>query len=43
MKTGKGFFEWDPDSIKREKARYEGKLMAGLELLEDELPKRNEG
>lgn len=43
MKTGKGFFEWDAESIKREKARYEGKLMAGLELLGDELPKRSEG
>jgi 3-hydroxybutyryl-CoA dehydrogenase len=43
MKTGKGFFEWDPESIKREKARYEGKLMAGLELLGDELPKRSDG
>lgn len=43
MKTGKGFFEWDAESIRREKARYEGKLLAGLELLEDELPKRSEG
>ncbi len=41
MKTGKGFFEWDADSIKREKARYEGKLLAGLDLLKDELPKRS--
>ena len=42
MKTGRGFFEWDADSIKREKARYEGKLLAGLDLLKDELPKRSE-
>ena len=42
MKTGKGFFEWDADSIKREKSRYEGKLLAGLDLLKDELPKRRE-
>jgi 3-hydroxybutyryl-CoA dehydrogenase len=40
MKTGKGFFEWGEESIKREKARYEGLLQAGLELLKDELPKR---
>ena len=40
MKTGKGFFEWTPESIRAEKARYEGKLLAGLELLEDELPKK---
>lgn len=40
MKTGKGFFEWDPERIKQEKARYEGKLLAGLDLLRDELPKR---
>lgn len=43
MKSGKGFFEWDSDSIRREKARYEGKLLAGLDLLKDELPKRSEG
>lgn len=40
MKTGKGFYEWDAQSIQREKARYEGKLLAGLALLQDELPKR---
>lgn len=40
MKTGKGFFEWTPESIRAEKARYEGKLLAGLALLADELPKR---
>ena len=40
MKTGKGFYEWTPESIQREKARYEGKLLAGLALLQDELPKR---
>jgi 3-hydroxybutyryl-CoA dehydrogenase len=40
MKTGKGFYEWDAATIRKEKARYEGKLLAGLELLEDELPKR---
>ena len=43
MKTGKGFFEWNAASIKREKARYEGKLLAGLDLLRDELPKRGRG
>ena len=42
MKTGKGFFDWDAESIRREKARYEGKLLAGLSLLKDELPKRSE-
>jgi 3-hydroxybutyryl-CoA dehydrogenase len=42
MKTGRGFYEWNADSIQREKARYEGKLMAGLDLLGDELPKRSE-
>jgi len=43
MKTGKGFFDWDAESIRREKVRYEGKLLAGLDLLKDELPKRSEG
>ncbi len=42
MKTGRGFFAWDAASIKAEKARYEGKLMAGLDLLQDELPRRRE-
>ena len=43
MKTGQGFFQWDAASIQREKARYEGKLLAGLALLQDELPKRKAG
>ena len=34
MKTGKGFFEWDADSVAREKARYEACLKAALEVLE---------
>jgi 3-hydroxybutyryl-CoA dehydrogenase len=42
MKSGKGFFAWDAESIQKEKARYEGKLMAGLDLLRDELPRRAE-
>jgi 3-hydroxybutyryl-CoA dehydrogenase len=42
MKTGRGFFEWDAERIKKEKVRYEGKLLAGLDLLRDELPKRRE-
>lgn len=42
MKTGRGFHEWDEGSISYEKARYEGLLAAGLELLKDELPKRKE-
>ena len=38
MKTGRGFYEWDADSIAREKARYEARLLAALEVLRDELP-----
>ena len=40
MKTGKGFFDWNDESIAAEKARYEGKLKQGLTLLADELPGR---
>jgi hypothetical protein len=37
MKTGKGFFEWDAESIRREKARYESRLRAALEVLKEDL------
>lgn len=36
MKTGKGFFDWDEASIRREKARYEAQLLAALEVLKRE-------
>jgi hypothetical protein len=36
MKTGRGFYEWTPASIAKEKARYERKLRAALQLLEDD-------
>jgi 3-hydroxybutyryl-CoA dehydrogenase len=39
MKTGAGFYDWTPESIARERARYEALLRAGLALLEPELPK----
>lgn len=38
MKTGEGFFKWDAESIAAERQRYDGLLMAGLELLAAELP-----
>jgi 3-hydroxybutyryl-CoA dehydrogenase len=40
MKSGQGFYAWDAQSIEREKARYEGLLLAALALLRDELPRR---
>ncbi len=40
MKTGRGFYAWDEASIRAEKARYEGLLLAGMELLQNELPRR---
>ncbi len=39
MKTGRGFYDWDEESIRAEKARYERLLLAGLELLKSELLK----
>jgi 3-hydroxybutyryl-CoA dehydrogenase len=37
MKTGKGFYDWDEESIGREKARYEARLRAALEVLKPDL------
>lgn len=39
MKSGGGFYDWTPQAIAKERARYEGLLRAGLALLEPELPK----
>lgn len=39
MKAGAGFYDWTPETIAAERARYEGLLRAGLELLGPELPK----
>jgi 3-hydroxybutyryl-CoA dehydrogenase len=38
MKSGRGFFSWTPDTIRAERARYDGLLRAGLDLLAPELP-----
>ncbi len=38
MKTGAGFYEWSPETIAKERKRYEGLLRAGLALIEPELP-----
>ncbi len=38
MKTGEGFFQWTPESIAREKQRYQATLLAGLDILKTELP-----
>ena len=38
MKAGAGFYDWTPEAIKKEKARYEGLLRAGLAILAPELP-----
>ncbi len=43
MKTGGGFYDWSPESIARERSRYEGLLRAGLALIEPELPKVDAG
>ncbi len=39
MKTGGGFYDWTPETIAAEKARYEAVLRGALALLADELPK----
>ncbi|MBO1110518.1 3-hydroxyacyl-CoA dehydrogenase family protein [Bordetella petrii] len=38
MKTGRGFYEWTPETIAAERARYDRLLRAGLALIADELP-----
>jgi len=38
MKAGAGFYDWTPESIARERERYESLLRAGLALLGTELP-----
>lgn len=38
MKTGAGFYEWTPETIAAERARYDRVLRAGLDLIADELP-----
>ena len=43
MKTGAGFYDWTPETIAGERARYEALLRAGLALLEPELPKVDPG
>lgn len=43
MKSGAGFFDWTPESIAKERARYQALLLAGLALLEPELPKAGGG
>lgn len=43
MKTGRGFYDWTPESIAKERARYESLLRAGLALIEAELPQVDAG
>jgi 3-hydroxybutyryl-CoA dehydrogenase len=43
MKTGQGFFAWPPEAIAAERARYDGLLRAGLQLLAAELPRIDPG
>ena len=43
MKTGGGFYDWTPESIAAERARYEKLLRAGLALIAPELPKADGG
>lgn len=43
MKTGQGFFAWPTEAIAAERARYDGLLRAGLQLLAAELPRIDPG
>jgi 3-hydroxybutyryl-CoA dehydrogenase len=36
FKTGRGFFDWDPESIAKERARYERALRKCLEIFKEE-------
>lgn len=38
MKTGQGFYQWTPESMQKEKQRYQSILLAGLQLLQADLP-----
>jgi 3-hydroxybutyryl-CoA dehydrogenase len=39
IKAGRGFFEWTPESIAAEKARYDRLLRGALALIADEVPR----
>jgi 3-hydroxybutyryl-CoA dehydrogenase len=39
IKSGRGFFEWTPETIAAEKARYDRLLRGALALIDSELPK----
>ena len=41
MKAGRGFYEWTPETIAAERARYEALLRAALELVRADLPSGN--
>jgi 3-hydroxybutyryl-CoA dehydrogenase len=43
IKSGRGFFEWTPESIAQEKARYDRLLRGALALIADEIPKPEAG
>ena len=43
MKSGQGFYPWSPESIAAERQRYNALLMAGLKLLQHELPEIDDG
>ncbi len=38
MKTGEGFFQWTPETIKAERTRYDDLLRAGLKIIQKDLP-----
>lgn len=40
MKTGRGFYEWTPETMTAEKERYEGLLASAVELLQQEISAR---
>jgi 3-hydroxybutyryl-CoA dehydrogenase len=39
MKTGEGFFQWNPETIRAERDRYDSILRQGLKIIQKELPK----
>jgi 3-hydroxybutyryl-CoA dehydrogenase len=37
MKTSQGFYEWNPESIKKERERYDAILKAGLKIIQKDI------
>jgi hypothetical protein len=43
MKTGEGFYQWTPETIAAERARYEKTLAAAFQIIKAELDGKPDG